>query len=172
MAKKKVKTQVTNTMNILSLEIDYDKLAEAIVKAQEKSQTPAESKNKIGFWKAVWLIIRNKEPKNGNKTAYILAEILAWIFNTFAIGGVLVFILICFSISRLNWTIDAAHFIAQVVVLVLLLGTALSISLIFRGIANEIKAEKDRNYITALFFGFSSLASLIVALVELSKGVG
>ena len=38
--------------------------------------------------------------------------------------------------------------------------------------AKERKAEKDRNYITTLFFGFTSLASLIVALVALFKGVG
>ena len=36
MAKKKDKPQVINNIQELNLEIDYDKLAEAIVKAQQK----------------------------------------------------------------------------------------------------------------------------------------
>ena len=36
MAKKKDKPQIINNIQELNLEIDYDKLAEAIVKAQQK----------------------------------------------------------------------------------------------------------------------------------------
>ena len=49
----------------------YDKLADAIAKAQEKSKSESKPIKKIGFWKSVWLIIRNKEPQNGMKTAYV-----------------------------------------------------------------------------------------------------
>ena len=38
MAKKKDKPQVVNNIQELNLEIDYDKLAEAMVKAQEKDR--------------------------------------------------------------------------------------------------------------------------------------
>ncbi len=40
MAKKKEKPQVINNIGELNLEIDYDKLAEAIVKAQKRLQKP------------------------------------------------------------------------------------------------------------------------------------
>ena len=73
MAKKKDKPQVINNIGELNLEIDYDKLAEAIVKAQEKSaelnvieSRPAE---KTGFWRAIWLILCNKETKTGNRAS-------------------------------------------------------------------------------------------------------
>ena len=45
MAKKKDKPQVINNIQELNLEIDYDKLAEAIVKAQKSSESDT-SKNK------------------------------------------------------------------------------------------------------------------------------
>lgn len=173
MAKKKDKPQVINNIQELNLEIDYEKLAEAIVKAQEKSTVSSESKNKIGFWKAVWLIIRNKESKSGNRTAYLLAEIMAWLFNAIAILGVVSFAIILFdAIFQMNWAVNLNQIISQAVYLCITCAFLLAISLIFRGIANEIKAEKDRNYIISLFSGLVSFVALIVALVALFKGVG
>ena len=173
MAKKKDKPQIINNIQELNLEIDYDKLAQAIVKAQEKSKDEKKPSEKTGFWKAVGLIIINKEEKNGKRTALVLADVLAYIFNFVAIIGVVIAgAFIYASIFELSWNIAVVQIIAQVVAVVILLFISLAISLIFRAMANEIKAESDRNYITTLFFGFTSLASLIVALVALFKGVG
>ena len=172
MAKKKDKPQVINNIREINLEIDYDKLAEAIVKAQEKSEEKNRPKETIGFWKAVWEIILNKEDKDGKRTSSVLAEIMASIFNFVAIVGVLFFVVILASIFKLEWNVAWEQMVTQAIMIAILLLISLSIALIFRGIANEIKAEKDRNYITTLFFGFTSLASLIVALVALFKGVG
>ena len=47
MAKKKDKPQIINNIGELNLEIDYDKLAESIVKAQEKSENEANRKIKF-----------------------------------------------------------------------------------------------------------------------------
>ena len=47
MAKRKDKPQVINNIQELNLEIDYNKLAEAIVKAQEKSENEVNRKNKF-----------------------------------------------------------------------------------------------------------------------------
>lgn len=172
MAKKKDKPQVINNIQELNLEIDYDKLAEAIVKAQEKSKSESKPIKKIGFWKSVWLIIRNKEPQNGMKTAFMLAEVMAYIFNIAAIVGAIFSVGIFASIFMLEWNISLWSIVVQAIMIAILLLISFSIALIFRGIANEIKAEKDRNYITTLFFGFTSLASLIVALVALFKEFG
>ena len=166
--KRNRKVVVHNHIN----EIDYDKLAEAIVKAN----TPKEEikpTEKTGFWQAVCLMIRNKETKNGKRTAILLAEIMATFFNVAALIGLAFSGLILIgSIFGLKWNVEITQIIIQVAFTAIPILFALVISLIFRAIANEIGAEKDRNYITTLFFGFTSLASLIVALIALFKGVG
>ena len=172
MAKKKDKPQVINNIGELNLEIDYDKLAEAIVKIQNAAKEESQPTEKIGFWKAVWKIIFNKEDKNGKRTAVVLAEIMACIFNVAAILGVFFAVVIFSSIFKLEWNIAWEQIVARAIFIAILFLISLSIALIFRGVANEIGAEKDRNYITTLFFGFTSLASLIVALVALFKEVG
>ena len=142
-------------------------------KDEENKTTEIAEKQKIGFWKAAWLIIRNKEPQNGNKTAVLLSEVMAYIFNTIALCCLGLFVLIVVS-SFVNfaWSNVPSELITQIVVLASILGLLLAIALIFRCIANEIRAEKDRNYIVSVFSGIVSFAALIVALVALFKGVG
>lgn len=126
--------------------------------------------NKVGFWKAVWLIIINREPKTGQATAYLLAEVLAYVFNAFAVVGATI-LLICLKafIFDLDWSENCPQNIIQGAVIAILLAGIGAISLVFRAIANDVKAEKDRNYISNLFFGFAGFASLIVALITLLK---
>ena len=47
---------------------------------------------------------------------------------------------------------------------------ALVFSLVVRASANEMAAEKDRNYIIAVFSGVVSFAALVAALAALFKG--
>ena len=173
MAKKKDKPQVINNIQELNLEIDYDKLAEAMVKAQNKAAKDENTIEKIGFWKAVWLTIINKEAKNGKRTAILLAEIMNAIFNSMAVIAIIFVIgIISVSVEKLNWNMDFGQIVIQLLIIAVVVVVALVTSIIFRAIANEIGAEKDRNYITTLFFGFTSLASLAVALIALFKEVG
>ena len=144
-----------------------------IDKVEESKTTELAEKQKIGFWKSVWLIIRNKEPQNGMKTAYILAEVMAGVFNIIAIIGAALFaIIIGFSILELDWGPGILNYISQGISVGVLLFASFAVSLLFRGIANEIRAEKDRNYIISVFSGIVGFAALIVALVALFKGVG
>lgn len=126
--------------------------------------------SKVGLWKAVGLIIINREPKTGQTTAYLLAEVLAYVFNAFAVVGA-VTLLICLkaSIFDLDWSGNCQKNMIQGVVAAILLAGIGAISLIFRAMANDVKAEKDRNYIANLFFGFAGFASLIVALITFLK---
>ena len=173
MAKKKEKKQTINNIQELNLEIDYDKLAEAIRKANDKAKEESTPTTKIGFWKAVGKTIVNQEAKNGKRTAILLAEIMNTIFNFMAVIAILFAVsTIIVSVQQLNWNVSFWHIITQLLFIGGFVITALAISLIFRAIANEVGAEKDRNYITTLFFGFTSLASLIVSLIMLLKGVG
>ena len=173
MAKKKDKPQIINNIGEINLEIDYDKLAEAIVKAQNAAKEENKPTEKIGFWKAVGKTIVNQESKNGKRTSMLLAEIMNVIFNSMAVIAILFAMsTIAVSVQKLNWNIDFWQLAIQALIISVFVVTALATSLIFRAIANEIGAEKDRSYITTLFFGFTSLASLVVALISLFKEVG
>ena len=46
------------------------------------------------------------------------------------------------------------------------------ISVMFKGAANDIKCEKDRNYIVSLFSGIVSFVALIISFIALFKEVG
>ena len=173
MAKNKDKPQTINNIGELNIEIDYDKLAEAIVKAQDKVNKQPKTCEKTGFWKAVWLIIRNKERKNGNKTAVLLSEVMAYMFNMIAICSLILLVLIIVGIFvGFAWSNAPIELMKQIVILSFILGLLPAIAFVFRCIANEIRAEKDRNYIVSVFSGLVSFAALIVALVALFKGVG
>lgn len=173
MAKKKDKPQIINNIQELNLEIDYDKLAEAILKAQNAAKEESQPTEKIGFWKAVGKTIVNQESKNGKRTAMLLAEIMKAIFNFMAVIAILFVVgILVVSVQNLNWSVDVLQIVAQLFIICGFVIASLATSLIFRAIANEIGAEKDRSYITTLFFGFTSLASLVVALISLFKGVG
>ena len=98
---------------------------------------------------------------------------MAYIFNTIAVCSLLAFALIIIRLfGNFTWSNAPVELITQIVVLASILGLLLAIALIFRCIANEIRAEKDRNYIVSVFSGLVSFAALIVALVALFKGVG
>ena len=158
MAKKKDKPQVINNIDNLHLEIDYDKLAEAIVKAQEEIQ----------------------EKNNGAKsfTSSAFATITSLAFRGVAILGWIV----AFAMIVATWNIfitlewlTLIEVIKNIMIIVVGLALFLMIflySLLLWKAAKEIEKEKDRNYIIAVFSGIVSLAALIVALVALFKGVG
>ena len=156
--KNKGKPQVINNIQELNLEIDYDKLAEAIVKAQEKSEDEANKKKKY--------------------TSGTFATIISFAFRAVSVVGWLVAILVSVAlvniVPSLVWTgvgIIFSNVAAILLVLVLLIILALYSFLLWKS-AKEIETEKDRNYIISVFSGIVSFAALIVALVALFKGVG
>ena len=178
MAKKKDKPQVINNIKEIKLEIDCDELAEAIVRAQKKSEEIIEEKDDgdIGFWTSIWYIIRNKKKTNGDLLAASMSMLMSLVFNILAlafaiVGGILVFYFFKtvwdFFVERLNWDlIPYAMIYASFGCASALLG------LLMRGIANDISWENNKNYTVSVFSGIVSFAALIVALVALFKGVG
>ena len=158
MAKKKDKKQTINNIQELNLEIDYDKLAEAIVKAQEISEDEA-----------------NKKRKFTSGSFAMLIMIAFYIFSVFV--GLLSLLMIVAPIvswNALHWNgltniVTSIVAIAFCIVFAILLG--LYAVLLWKS-AKEIETEKDRNYIISVFSGIVSFVALIVALVALFKGVG
>jgi uncharacterized membrane protein len=159
------KDELTDALTEAMLRVEEEKERREAEKAVDNTQ---HQKKETGFLKKVWMIICNKETQSGNKTAVLFSDIMASFFNFFAICSLLFFgIVVYTSICLLEWHTDILVNLVQGFFVFMLLVMALAIALIFRAIANDIKAEKDRNYIVTLFFGFISLASLIVAVVEL-----
>ena len=158
MAKKKDKPQVVNNIQELNLEIDYDKLAESIVKANSQLDAEANKSKKFTsgmFSISVFVILR-------------VIALLGWIIAfALLIGSINTFIEMSWNdFSTISGNIFQIIYSITITVLLVLYPLMLWKS------AKEIETEKDRNYIISVFSGIVSLAALIVALVALFKGVG
>ena len=181
MAKKKDKPQVINNIGELNLEIDYDKLAEAIVKAQSKAEEITENCDNdevddtfIGIWKSIWYTIINKKQIHKDVFTQTISKLICFVFNAAAI------ILTIAALFCIGWY---SNYITEVlngqvsdiwnVILFILIGAAALLTALFmRGMANDISREKNKNHIIAIFSSVVSFAALIVALVALFKEVG
>lgn len=143
-------------VTIIHNEIDYDKLADAIVRAQRCAENE-ESKSRV--------------------TSITFAKIISIFFKGMAIISVPVACVLSFCLwNILNeiWVATGFWKVVWYCVETLLsfgvgfiLGT---FSYLFWKSANEIKEEKDKHYIVAVFSGLVSFTALIVALVTLIKG--
>ena len=158
MAKKKDKPQVINNIGELNLEIDYDKLAEAIVKANSKLDAESNQNKKFTsgmFSMSVFVILR-------------VIALLGWIIAfALLLGSINTFIEMSWNdFSTISGNIFQIIYSITITVLLVLYPLMLWKS------AKEIETEKDRNYIISVFSGIVSFAALIVALVALFKGVG
>ena len=171
MAKKKDKPQVINNIQELNLEIDYDKLAEAIVKAQDNNNLNNKDCNRkrICFFRKVWYILTNRTPNGTVSFTDLLAGVMQLVFNILSVIlfslGILCFACVFIVILESHEWQSIYYYIMGMILLPLM-------ALILRGVANEIGREKDKNYIIGAFSGIVSFAALIVALVALFKGVG
>ena len=157
-AKNKDKTQIINNIGKLNLEIDYDKLAEAIMKAQYEAEQQAKQKSYVSNSFAFWISLFFR---------------LVPVFGI-AVCGIGVFSIIDYAVNIAVWnTIN--NIIANVFLLwvmgVLLVSLGAYCIIMWKA-AKEIEQEKDKNFIVSVFSGIVSFAALIVALAALFKGVG
>lgn len=156
MAKKKDKNQPITHIQNLNMEIDYDKLAESIVKAQGKAEKTARKQNSytLGTF-ATPLIL-----------AFYGMSIFGWILVAAIPVG------IYNTWDTLKWDSFGAG-LTSVITLLFLLGIVAIValySILLWKSAKEVEAETDRNYIVSMFSGVVSFAALIVAFVALIKG--
>ena len=127
------------------------------------------------FWRNVWAIIRGKASEEGSFSTGVFTVVLSWFFNLLAIFGVLLFVGTIYSavisITEMTWEINAIFDNLAVIIMIFSISFCVLIfSLVFRGAANDMKQEKDRNYIIALFSGIVSFAAMVIAFVSLVKG--
>ena len=182
MAKKKDKPQVVNNIQELNLEIDYDKLAEAMVRAQNKTETIGDNldNKQKNTWKSIWNIIINKKENQSDFAVASMWALMTVLFNAMAIIlSICCFICLYLTLKNIVDTILSNELGIALVVKILKCVMYLSVSstcfisaVLMRGIANDIYRQRNRSYIISVFSGIVSFAALIVALVALFKGVG
>lgn len=168
---KNKKQQTNNCANNTNVNIE-EKLVRAIELAKEihdENKEPEKTLPKISFWKKVKYIITNKTDDGTISLTDSLAGLMSLFFNAVAwilfITGLLCFAMIFVVIVQAT---NYQYLFSYIILAVLLP----MLSLIMRGIANEIGREKDKNYIIAAFSGIVSFVALIVALIALFKEVG
>lgn len=171
-------------ITIVYNEVNYEKLAEAIVKANTEKNVvednETKSKEKLTVWdffKLIYYIVFNKKQSNGTMTSGLFCVLIALVFNGLAILGMIIFVCGIVAIANIIkscvWQPELiANNIAMISLMVGFVVIVGVFSLIFRASANEMSREKDRDYVVAVFSGIVSFAALIVALVALLKGVG
>lgn len=172
---KKNSKQTINNINQLNLEIDYDELAKAIVKAQKQADEEAENNESetISFFEAAKHIIRNDSDTNGNLMSNSLALFLSFAFKGLAVITYLFSLVIFYTISyfsvQANWnSISIFSTNVFVVLFLLIVATfALLLCLLFWGMSNEIERERDRHYIVAVFAGIATFVAMVATIVTL-----
>ena len=83
MAKKKDKSQIINNIQELNLEIDYDKLAQAIVKAKQIEEENAAKKKAADLeeWKKILGVNKHEDKKEIKKKIYVFCNNVKVFFN-------------------------------------------------------------------------------------------
>ena len=138
----------------VNVEIDYDKLATAIVQAQEKAKTHEEEK----FTKGTFSLLTS------------------WVLHTIGASGFLIALYavvygIYHAITVLQW-VDGVHIFANIFTCIFILTLTFCVGvlsfMLFKS-GNEIQKSKDKNFIVAVFSALSGFIALVVALVALFK---
>ena len=138
----------------VNVEIDYAKLATAIVQAQEKAKTHEEE----NFTKGTFSLL----------TSWVLYIIggLGFVIALSALGYGFYY-----AINILQW-IDGVHIFANIITCLFILTITFCVGvlsfMLFKS-GNEIQKSKDKNFVVSVFSALSGFIALVVALVALFK---
>ena len=159
MSKKDRKQPVVNNIQELNLEIDYDKLAEAIVKAQNNNVTTDKNESKY--------------------TTKTFASLISLSFRSVSIMLLPIIVIIGLAMKHAiteimvwdNFSLIFVNIMCTILVSSIAFVLGIYSAVLWKS-AKEIEIEKDKNYIVSVFSGIVSFAALMVALIALFKGVG
>lgn len=196
MAKKKDKLQVINYIQELNLEIDYDELAKAIIKAQNVAETQTEQNKQETAEKERQAVIQKRKDYLKEKDfSYIKCKF--WRTIRTALNRLRVFKRVLFIpkkeielFSALDGLITSFTtgllFLVRIVLYLLASGFIISIfggnnifaslSIAFAIFAfaqlvriaqYEVERLKDRDYVLALFVGILTVFSIIISIITL-----
>ena len=160
----------------VNVEIDYDKLAESIVRVQDNIK----SKDGIDYEKLTKSIVKAKhkiKSKEENDQTKMVSNLFAiLIYIGFIVLGLIVsamaiatVILLIEYVPATSWVDfgDGVNSVSQILTYLMLIFILGFVAVALFVSARDISREKDRNYIIAVFSALTSLAALVVALVAL-----
>ncbi|WP_294476849.1 hypothetical protein [uncultured Ruminococcus sp.] len=165
----------------VDIPVDYELLAKEILKQQAlldkaiEDQTEHPKEQNIGFFQAVWGILRNQRDTEGRLLPGSMALILSVFFCI--LGGALLFgsacivaLFIAYPFAN-EWNSFEAIVgnveVMIVLLLLLIISFLLGISMI--GSGHEMDVEEDKNYITSVFSSITCFIALIVSWIALFK---
>ncbi len=179
----------------LHMDVDYEKLAKAIAKAQleaeqEKRETIQkgweESRKKSSkngdlkeFARIVKAVLLGKGKSNGTVTSSLLGGTISAVFNLLAIALLVLIIILLVALLinipqrpwAVSWSIMSIvgnfSLYADCLFDFSILFFMFMIAVVFKAIANELIIETDRNYIIAVFSSFTGFVALIIAVIAL-----
>lgn len=171
------KATVINNISQLNLEIDYDRLAKAIIKAQRTSEERASKslkEAKLSLFQSILQILKGKKSSDGRFLVAPFAVIVSVVYRMIFIVGLIALILLAVamvqSLASASW--QGWAIVGNIIVIILgiaILFTLFLYLIVFWGAANDVEQEKDKNYVINVFTGLVSLAALIVAIVALNR---
>ncbi len=199
MAKKKNNQTVVNNIESVNLDIDYDKLAEAIVKAQqkakeqqikEKEQAFIEWRTELGYkehndkhgLRKILLVIGNrfiyafrlmfvsKKRKIEISFSAILLQTLLLYFFKFLKSGTLISSIFFIGFMFYHPEIDFEKY--HYIVLSVLAILSFLYSRLFRLISIEIDQMNDKEQLLSLFTAVVAIIPLVEIVFNFLKGVG
>ena len=174
-----IEKEQNGLQKIIVQEIDYDKLAEAIVKAQSTKESICDEeqpKKKKNIVKAILDVIFNKNKADGMFLSETMIMLIQGIFNYLAVLFVILAIGVTYiGIGMVVLLVQEKTFIKELFIASMACFACTPISfmmaIVMRAIANDVKNEKDKNYLVAILSSIIGIAALIVALIALFKGV-
>jgi len=167
-----------------NMEIDYERLTNAIVQALEISrkaeiEPQQESAPKFTIMlalKAIWGIMRGKIDTNGEMTVGVFAILVASIFRLLSLAGLAITCVFGYffvkAISCTDWMgVNILANLIEIVCGIVIIIASLVYTFILWIASNEMMKEKDKGFVVGVFSGVVALAALVVSLIQL-LGVG
>ena len=168
----------------INVEIDYDKLAKAIVKAQKKAEEQDEETETskkgnafVRFWKNVGCALTGKY--QGEKPKYtniVFGSLLMMSFVVIGVVGLLLsafglIFLIMYAVNSMVWVGAEAVIgnILQLIMYVAIIFIVFLLSVAMIGAGREAERIKDKNYIVGAFSAMVSLVALVISMVALLR---
>lgn len=188
MGRNKNKPTVINNIDSINIEIDYDKLAQAIVKAQNEADSIVENKNQeilkqrkeylkekefsyINCW--LWRNIRTffNQLRVFKRMLFIpkkqikLFSAIDGLISSFTTGLLFIvrIILYAFSLCFILSVFKGDHIAGSF----LISFATFSIAQLIRIAQYEVERLKDRDYVLALFVGILTIFSIIISILTL-----
>ena len=158
--------------------LDYDKLADALVKAQrdldKRQENDGDSPTFKQTVKAIGNILKGKRSKDGRYLSAPFSIIVSLLYRTITIAGFLALVLFMVAIITIlkatvwqGWAIAKNAFL--IIFSILIVVTVALYLLLLWGAANDMEYEQDKNYVVAVFSGMVSAAALVVAIIAIFR---